>query len=316
MKKNIIVALGVISLLGGVACKEKTTTDAATATSTAADTAQAARTSDKTVITINGEKVSEAMFQAAAEGLPQQMQQAITTPEGKKALGDELVRMKLLEQEGRRLNVDDKPEIANRMSLTNMNIIAAAALDQIAKTKPTEAEMKAYYEKNKGKFELISARQIVLAYQGGQLPAPQGKSTMTEAEAMAKAESIAERLRGGDRFAALAKSESHEPNVDKSGGLIRFARGSAPPTLEQALTGLQKDGITPPVKTPMAIHIMQLLGRETQTYEQMKPMLEQRMTEERVDAAMTELRKKAKVEFNTEYFPTTPPVTATAPAAQ
>lgn len=313
MKKNLIVAAGLVVLIGAFGCKQKTgaagENKAESGTPASVD---AARKSDKTVITINGEKISESMFQAAAEGLPREMQQAVATAEGKKALADEIVRMKLLEQEGRRLNVDEKPEIANRMELMDMNIIAAAALRELASKKPSDQELRAYYEKNKNKFELISARQIVVAYRGGQLPPPKGNA-MTEAEAMAKAEAITERLRGGERFAALAKSESHEPNVAQSGGLIRFARGSAPPALEQALANLQPNGITGPIKTPLAIHIMQLLGRESQTFEQMKPMLEQQMAEERVDAAMADLRKKAKVEFNTEFFPTNPP--APAPAA-
>lgn len=306
-----MIAFGVVTMLAAGACKK----DAAEGTAAAGEKkeeATAARTSEKTVITINGEKISESMFTAAAEGLPAQMQQAITTAEGKKALGDEIVRMKLLEQEARRLNLDDKPEVANQMELMDMNILAASALQQIADKKPSEQELRAYYEKNKTKYELISARQIVLAYRGGQLPAPQGTTPMTEAEAMAKAESIIERIRGGESFASVAKKTSHEPGVDQSGGLIRFARGSAPVELERALANLQPNGITPPIKTPLAIHIVQLLGRESSSFEQIKPMIERQMAQERVDAALADLRKKAKVEFNTEFFPTNPPAPAAA----
>lgn len=300
--KKVIVASLVTALVVVTGCKKekKSVMDTATetaATSTAAKTTEA----DRAVITINGEKVTESLFLSAASGLPRQMQEAMQTPQGKKALADEIIRIKLLEQEGRRTGVANDEEVKNSLNLMSANIIASATLRKLVDQNLSEAELKQIYEKDKSKYDVIRARQIVIAYAGGQLSPKQGEPP-TEAAAMAKAQAIVERLKKGENFAAIARAESDDVNAAQSGGTIRFVRGSAPPQLEAELLKLQTNGVTPPVKTAIAIHVMQLMGRDARTFDQVKSTMAQQLQEERLDKILEDLKKKAKVDYDESFF--------------
>ena len=119
---------------------------------------------------------------------------------------------------------------------------------------PTEQEMRAYFDAQKGSLgnrpATLSFRQIVVAPQ----PAPEAK-----ARTRAQADSIVLELRHGADFATAAKRFSQDPgSKDQGGSLNWFRRGVMVPEFERVAFSLRPGVISDPVESPFGFHIIQV----------------------------------------------------------
>lgn len=282
--------------------------------SATSSTQQSAAAGEKAVIEVNGEKIYQKDLEAAAESLPAQMRGALADESGRRALADEMIRMKLLEQEGRRLGLTKDPEVERQMRLAESNILANAALQKVAPPVSDE-ELKQLYEKDKSQLEVLKVRQIVVAFKGGALPSRTGRELDDDA-ARERAVALAARARAGEQFGKIAAAESDDPEAPQSGGAMMLRRGSAPEEVERAVFPLKKGEISQPVKSRFGWHIFQLVERETRPFEELRPTLMQQARRQKLDKTLADLKAKAKVTFDETYFGKPPAATGTATATQ
>lgn len=119
---------------------------------------------------------------------------------------------------------------------------------------PTEPEMKAYFEGQKGSLgsrpATVSFRQIVIT------PQP---SAASKVQARAKADSILLELRRGADFATAAKRFSQDPgSKDQGGSLNWFRRGVMVPEFERVAFSLKPGVVSDPVESPFGFHLIQV----------------------------------------------------------
>jgi peptidyl-prolyl cis-trans isomerase SurA len=119
---------------------------------------------------------------------------------------------------------------------------------------PTEAEMRSYFDANKGSLgsrpATISFRQIVVT------PKP---SAEAKARTKAQADSIVLELRRGADFATAARRFSQDPgSKDQGGELNWFRRGVMVPEFERVAFALRPGIISDPVETAFGYHIIQV----------------------------------------------------------
>jgi peptidyl-prolyl cis-trans isomerase SurA len=119
---------------------------------------------------------------------------------------------------------------------------------------PTEPEMRAYFDEQKGNLgsrpATLSFRQIVVAPHAG----PEAK-----ARALAQADSIVAELRKGADFATAAKRFSMDPGSrDQGGSLNWFRRGVMVPEFERVAFSLKPGVVSDPVESPFGYHIIQV----------------------------------------------------------
>jgi peptidyl-prolyl cis-trans isomerase SurA len=119
---------------------------------------------------------------------------------------------------------------------------------------PTEPEMRAYFDEQKGNLgsrpATISFRQIVIT------PQP---SAAAKAAARAKADSILLELRRGADFATAAKRFSQDPgSKDQGGSLNWFRRGVMVPEFERVAFSLKPGVVSDPVESPFGYHLIQV----------------------------------------------------------
>jgi len=116
-----------------------------------------------------------------------------------------------------------------------------------------DAEVKEYYDLHADEYrteEQVHARHILIKTEG-----------RPDAEALALARSIKERLDKGEDFAALVKQYSEDPgSKDKGGDLGFFGKGQMVPEFEAAAFGLAPNSISDPIKTSYGYHIIQTLN--------------------------------------------------------
>jgi peptidyl-prolyl cis-trans isomerase C len=292
------------TLLALPACQKKEAE-----TSAASGQATPVPAEDPVIIKVNGDEVRLSEFNAAVESIPEQMRGPITTPAGKKVLAEELVRMKVLEQEGSKLGLDRDPVVAGKIAVARANIIANAAVQRLAaQTQMTPEQL---YEKTKTQYETAKVRQILIPFEGS-VARPASGAAMSEAEAKAKADALVARLRGGADFASVARQESADPNSREQGGdLGELTRGMLPDEIANPVFALQPSGISDPVRSRIGFHIFKVESKSLRSFDEMKPYLEQQGEKIEAEQIIEDLRKGAKVEFDPKFFPEG----AAAPAA-
>ena len=156
-----------------------------------------------------------------------------------------------------------------------------------AKVPADEAAQRAWYEEHKEEYtqpEQVHARHILVKTEG-----------RTDAEAQKILEGARARLAAGEDFAALARELSEEPAAKTSGGdLGFFSRGQMVPAFEEAAFGAEPGTLVGPIKSDFGWHLIQVLEKRpagTQPFEQVRPMIAQRLSAERT-AEMAEAKAR------------------------
>jgi peptidyl-prolyl cis-trans isomerase SurA len=126
--------------------------------------------------------------------------------------------------------------------------------EKIKPIQPTEAQMRAYWDENRGQAQRrpanVSFRQIVI------LPRP---DSAARARGLATAESLLVLLRGGADFAAIARRLSADTATRDSGGSLGwFRRGTMVKAFEETAFRLKPGEISDVVETDFGYHIIQV----------------------------------------------------------
>ncbi len=267
----------------------------------------------KVVMRVNGEPITERQFTMFIQETPEQARQFYTTPEGRRALSQEVIKLKALEQEGRRLGVDKDPEVVDRLEIDRMNLTANAALRKMV-PEPTDVQLKAEYEKQKKSFEGSELSHILVAVKGGQIPPRDGRA-LSQEQAMEKAKAIRAAIVKGADFRAVAQQASDDVESGQQGGFLGpVAPGMLPPEMREAIEKLKEGDVSAPVRTPFGVHIIKVGKKTAQSFEAVKTQLRQNIQRGGADTAVTKLQKDAKVDLDPTFFPPVAPPSA-APGA-
>jgi peptidyl-prolyl cis-trans isomerase D len=117
----------------------------------------------------------------------------------------------------------------------------------------------------------------------------------SEAEAVEALDAAAERIRGGEDFAAVADEISEDVGSAAQGGDLGFlVRGSFEPAFERALFGLEGEGaLSEPVVTSAGVHLIRLeevARTDPPTFERLRGRLAERIRERRAQERFDEAR--------------------------
>ncbi|WP_260703820.1 peptidylprolyl isomerase [Edaphobacter flagellatus] len=119
---------------------------------------------------------------------------------------------------------------------------------------PTQGQEQAYYNAHKNEFaqpEQVRLSEILV-------PTPADATDAVVAQAQAKAEGIAAKIKSGDDFAALAKANSGGPTASQGGDLGLFKRGALAKVLEDQTFSLPAGGVTAPIRTRQGFVILKV----------------------------------------------------------
>jgi peptidyl-prolyl cis-trans isomerase D len=202
------------------------------------------------------------------------------------------------------MSVSDQ-EVRNEFARTNQQTIAEYVLlkkdDFIKNVKPTEAELRAYFDGHKDAYRIKEKRraQYLLVPLPKTLPGVTNDEILAEwnqtsheetvqvahilfkvdnpaqeAEVKAKAEAVLKRVKAGENFAELAKKYSDDTGSASQGGLLSpFQRGQMVKEFEDAAFSLKPGETSGLVRTQYGFHIIKVLRHEIPTLESSKPAL-------------------------------------------
>jgi foldase protein PrsA len=150
----------------------------------------------------------------------------------------------------------------------------------------TDAQVKAYYEKNKATYTTKPSRHV--------------RHILVATKA--KADQIETQLKHGASFAALAKKYSTDTASAKKGGdLGSITQGQTVPAFDKAAFSLKTDQISQPVHSPYGWHIIEPLGPITPAkvtpFKKVQTQIRGTLLQNKKTALMNAWSKKLKKQF-------------------
>lgn len=254
------------------------------------------------VMHVNGEAVDEYELNAFLANAPEQLQIYFQTDEGRRLVAQEFVKLKVLEQEGRRRGYDRDPDVRTRIEADRLNLIASFTIRKLV-GQPSDAELRAEFEKSKSKLATKDISHILITYEGSGVPPRTGKPA-PPAQALERARRIAAQAKKGADFAALARAESDDLNSANSGGYLGpVTEGAMPPELDAVVKKLEPGQVSDPVRSQFGFHIFKAGATRTQPFEQVRDTIAAQLQRKRAEQEMTKLEKAAQVELDPKFFP-------------
>jgi peptidyl-prolyl cis-trans isomerase D len=246
---------------------------------------------------------------------------------------ENLIRLSLLEEKFRRLVTDGirvtpeelREEFERRNQKVKLDYVLIQPQALEASIQPAEAELSAYFEKNKARYQLPERRSAKYALLdinrlGAATPTEDelrafynqnieryrvqnrakvshilfktvGKTDAEIEEIRKKAEDVLKSARGKAKFEDLARQYSEDASKDKGGDLGWIVQGQTVPEFEKTAFTLPKGAISDLVKTQYGFHIIKVVDRETartKTFEEVRGEILPILTEEKRERLLNE----------------------------
>ena len=238
--------------------------------------------SAQNVAVVNGKPVPMARVEMLASQLAKSGRPV--TDDVRAQIKEEVIVREIFMQEAQKRGLAATDEVKAQMELARQTILIRELFADFQKKNPVaEADLKAEYDKfvatNSGKE--YKARHILVDKED-------------------EAKDIVARLKKGEKFDELAKKLSKDPGSGTKGGDLDWANASSyVAEFSQAMIKLEKGQLTQePVKSQFGWHVIQLDDiREAKlpAFEELKPQINQQLTQQKLATFQEDLRKAAKV---------------------
>ena len=190
-------------------------------------------------LTVTEREVDEFLAELGQRG------QGYNTPEGRKAIPEQIISSKLLLLDARHNLLETEAEFKAELAKLRENLLINYAGNKvIAAVKVNEEDVKKYYEDNLDKFkqgETVNADHILV-------------------DSEEKALEILSKIESGEMsFGDAAKEFSSCPSGQRGGNLGDFGRGQMVPEFDKAVFELEVGEVTKtPVQTQFGYHLIKL----------------------------------------------------------
>ncbi|HEU4634935.1 MAG TPA: peptidylprolyl isomerase [Edaphobacter sp.] len=213
--------------------------------------------------------------------------------------------MEDLEKAARQQGVSFEDFKANiRNSILTQQVVRDEVGRHIQMTQGTE---QAYYDAHKNEFaqpEQVRLSEILV-------PTPADASDAVVAQAKAKADSLAEKIKAGADFADVAKQNSGGPTASQGGDLGLFKRGALAKVLEDQTFSLPAGGVTAPIRTRQGFVILKVTEHQqagVPPLKEIEPQVQEAIYMQQIQPALraylTKLREDAYIDIKPGFVDT------------
>lgn len=198
---------------------------------------------NRAVAMVAGQPITEAELQEAIAQMSARGRN-YNTPEGRKAILDQLIAQKLFLIDAKKTMLEYDPQFKAQLAKVKDDLLFQFAVSKtLEKVKVTDAEIKTFYESNPDQFAgqpTVSASHILV------------DSEEKASDLMAKIQS------GEMKFEDAAAEYSSCPSSARGGSLGEFGRGQMVPEFDEACFTMQVGELRGPIKTQFGYHIIRL----------------------------------------------------------
>ncbi|HKE28621.1 MAG TPA: peptidylprolyl isomerase [Bryobacteraceae bacterium] len=255
------------------------------------------------VITVGDFKLTAAQFDALVELAPEPSK-AFLRSAGRYKFAEQIAKVMVLQEEARRRKLDETDSYKVQAAYRTDEWLSMLAEKSIREgVKVDDEAVRAYYEAHKSQYERVRARHILIRTQGSSVPLKAGAKDLSDAEGLAKARQIIQRVKAGEDFGTIAINESDDPGTAPAGGDMGwFVHGQMLPSIEEAAFKLQPGEVGEPFQSEFGYNLVQVTGREAKSLEEMRPWIEKQIVPEMIQRTIDDLEKNAKIGYDPTFF--------------
>src|SRR5258708_1614894 len=141
---------------------------------------------DTVVIQVGDVKLTAGQMGMIIDAYPENQRAFINGP-GRQPFIDQVVRVLVLAEEGKRRKLDQTAKFQTQLAYSTTGILATHTDIAIREqAKPTAADLQAYYDLHKNEFTELRARHILIRTSGSAVPLLPNQEDMNEEQALAK----------------------------------------------------------------------------------------------------------------------------------
>lgn len=247
-------------------------------------TDKAAAPAPAPVATIDGTPISRVEYDIYLKSLLQGRPTTELTAEQRGQVLDELISMQLLASQGVKESVEKDPDVAARLNVVRMRVLADSESQKYLKDKePTDAELHAEYD-------TAIAAMDKTEYHARHILVPTKE----------QAEQVIKKIKGGGKFEDVAKAQSTDGSKANGGDLGWFTLTRMAKPFGDAVKNLKKGEMTQePVQTQFGWHVIKLDDKRTKQppeFGKVKDQIESFLSRKAQTEFVSKLRQSAKIE--------------------
>ncbi|MBZ5516071.1 MAG: peptidylprolyl isomerase [Acidobacteriia bacterium] len=287
--------------------KASTPSAAAAQAPAAASSPRSAETGDRVVLKVGDQQATEGDLQFLIGRLGAQAQQAITQ-QGRRPLGEQLAVMLILAARAKSHHADANADFRRQVEFFQLQTLAQSEYQTIAnEAVVTPEDVQQYYASHNTEFEEAQLREVILRKKADDAAADD--PGLTTLEAKTRAGEIRTKLAATD--VSKVAQEFSQPNVVLFDPRPRAVRhGQLLPDVEKAAFQLKDGEISEPIEIPQALILVQMVGRRQVGLPEVTKEIESTLRQQKVDAALADLRNKAAIWMDDAYFAAPAPASA------
>jgi peptidyl-prolyl cis-trans isomerase C len=233
---------------------------------------------------IGNKSLTDADMKAMLGNVPEgQKQQLNTDADVRTRMLDNMVVEELFVQEAEKTGISKDKEFQTALDRARRQLLTQRYLQKTVQPKITDANMKAFFEKNKARYSQDEVR---------------ASHVLVKSEAEAK--EVYEKAKGGEDFEVLAKKYSKDPSAAQNmGDLGFFTRARMVPQFSEAAFNMKKGEISQPVKTLFGFHIIKVVDKregKPVKFEDVKDQVRGDLQNETINELIASLKKSNKVQ--------------------
>ena len=219
-------------------------------------------------LTVTKSEVDDMIAAVARRG------QNLNTPEGRKAVLEQLIAQKLMLCDAQRNLYEREPAFKAELQKTKEELLINYAISKVVSgVRVTDAEVRQYYDDHADELqgeETVNASHILV-----------------DNEALAN-DLLAKITSGELAFEDAARQYSSCPSKEEGGSLGDFGKGQMVPEFDEACFSMEEGEIRGPVRTQFGYHLIRLNKKNAAvkpTFEELRDRLQQQVLSEKQQAA-------------------------------
>ena len=256
------------------------------------------------VLKVGDVQVTEAEFESRIAAIEPQADpdKEGATEKDRRKLGDDYASVLMLSQQAVANHLDSSPEVSQQLAIARMQVLSDAEFASLMhQATPSSEEISQYYSAHLADYDEVQIRRLFIWKQrDNSKTAP----VLSSQAARANADQIRKEYASGTDVKKLSEDvrRSGEGMLDPEP--LTFPRGELPPQLEKVAFTLKEGEWSEVEDTPARLLLIQLVKRDRQQLGRVSERIEKNLQGEKMQALLDDLKKKAGIWMDQQYFGT------------
>jgi hypothetical protein len=307
--RALIVPFFLLALLASLGdAQESHSPNSATASgmATPVSTQNAAPAAERVVLKVGDAQVTQADFESRIRDLEPQgdaeREGAKEQDKDRRRLGDDYASVLMLSQQAVADHLDSSPEVIRQLLIARLQVLSDAEFANLmSQAKPTTEEIDKYYSAHLSDYDRVDIRRLFIWKQ---------RDNAKDAPVLSSqaARAAADRIR--QAYSAGTSEQKLADDLRKSGeGMfdpqpLTFPRGELSGQMEKVAFALKAGEWSEVQDTAASLLLIQLVKRDRQPLKEVSSTIENELQGKNMEARLVELKKKAGIWMDEQYFGT------------